>query len=641
MSLSSSRLERLGGGALFEALRVAADRSKLGLALIFVDREPPEVLLLNEYASELLGYSAEEVLKLGPWKLVAPEYVPDARGPNADWSRTISGSQVEAVIVTKQGKHVPVEVTLSDVIIDARRAFIVFFRDLSERWRAINALQESEERFRLVVEGAPDGVAILNGGRIRFLNPQAARMLGVPDSESAQGRFITEFLHPDDAPIAAQRIQQLLATGRAHRDAAEYRSRSLEGEELVVEISAIAIEIGGERMVLAFARDVTERKAIQRRLAEAERLTALGVLSAGVAHEINNPLAYVLLNLEYLRRELPRVATQPERIEDLMIRVRDACHGAERVATIVRDLRTFARGDDSVRGPVDLHEVLEAAVNIAGNTLSQRARVVRDYSNAPPVEGNPNRLEQVFLNLLLNAAQAMPNGDPSRDEIRIRVRHGHGRVWVEVEDTGEGIPDAIISRIFEPFFSTKPVGVGTGLGLPICRSIIASHNGAITVESEPGKGATFRVELPASKQPRDTGSNRPSGAPSPDAPRGRILIVDDEVAVGSTLRLVLQGEHDVHVATNAAEALQMMSQGAYDAIVCDVAMPEMTGIDLYDAVRVAYPGTESSMVFMTGGTLVPQSQEFLAKLENPLLEKPFDTELLRQTLRRLVRRRRR
>jgi CheY-like chemotaxis protein/anti-sigma regulatory factor (Ser/Thr protein kinase) len=266
---------------------------------------------------------------------------------------------------------------------------------------------------------------------------------------------------------------------------------------------------------------------------------------------------------------------------------------------------------------------------------------VRDYSNAPPVEGNPNRLEQVFLNLLLNAAQAMPNGDPSHDEIRIRVRHGNGRVWVEVEDTGEGIPDAIISRIFEPFFSTKPVGVGTGLGLPICRSIIASHNGSISVESEPGKGATFRVELPASKQPRETGSNRPSGAPSPDAPRGRILIVDDEVAVGSTLRLVLQGEHDVHVATNAAEALQMMSQGAYDAIVCDVAMPGMTGIDLYDAVRVAYPGTESSMVFMTGGTLVSQSQEFLAKLENPLLEKPFDTDLLRRTLRRLVRRRRR
>jgi PAS domain S-box-containing protein len=638
MSLSSSKLERLGGGALFEALRVAADRSKLGLALIFSDREPPEVLLLNDYGSELLGYSAEEVLRIGPWKIVAPEYVPEVRGANAPWSENLSSSQVEAVIITKQGKRVPVEVTLSDVTIDSRRAFIAFFRDASDRWRAISALQESEERFRSVVEGAPDGVAILNGPRIRFLNPRAARMLGAESSESAEGRLITEFLHPEDAPAAAQRIRQLLQTGKPHRDAAEYRSRSLEGDELIVEISAIPIEIGGERMVLAFARDVTERKAIQRRLAEAERLTALGVLSAGVAHEINNPLAYVLLNLEYLRRELPRLATQPERIEDLMIRVRDACHGAERVATIVRDLRTFARGDDSARGPVDLRDVLEAAVNIAGNTLSQRARVVRDYSDAPPVEGNPNRLEQVFLNLLLNAAQAMPNGDPSRDEIRVRIRHSRDRVYVEIEDTGDGIPDSIISRIFEPFFSTKPVGVGTGLGLPICRSIIASHNGSIDVESVAGKGATFRVELPASKQPFDRDSRASSGAPPHEGPRGRVLVVDDEAAVGNSLRLVLQGEHDVHVASSAAEALQVLSQVEFDAVVCDVAMPGMTGIDLFDAVRVAHPGAEARMIFMTGGTLIPQSQEFLERLENPLLEKPFDMQTLRETIRRLVRR---
>ncbi|MFZ5890943.1 MAG: PAS domain S-box protein [Myxococcota bacterium] len=638
MSLSSSKLERLGGGALFEALRVAADRSKLGLALIFADRDPPEVLLLNQYASDLLGYSAEEVLRMGPWELLAPEYVPQERGVNAPWTQNPATSQSEAVIITKQGKRVPVEVALSDIEIDSRRAFIAFFSDASERWRAITALQESEERFRLVVEGAPDGVAILNGPRIRFLNPRAARMLGVANSESAEGRMITELLHPDDAAIAGQRIRQLLETGKPYRDAAEYRSRSLEGEELVVEISAIPIEIGGERNVLAFARDVTERKAIQRRLAEAERLTALGVLSAGVAHEINNPLAYVLLNLEYLRRELPRLASEPERLEDLMIRVRDACHGAERVATIVRDLRTFARGDDSARGPVDLRDVLEAAVNIAGNTLSQRARVVRDYSDAPPVEGNANRLEQVFLNLLLNAAQAIPTGDPSRNEIRVRTRHAGERVWVEIEDTGEGIADAIISRIFEPFFSTKPVGVGTGLGLPICRSIIASHNGTISVTSVEGHGATFRVELPASVHSAESDPSRLDGEEPAQGPRGRILVVDDEIAVGSTLRLVLQGEHDVQLATSAAEALQLMSQVAFDAIVCDVAMPGMTGIDLYDAVRIAYPGTEERMIFMTGGTLIPQSHEFLAKIKNPLLEKPFDTQALRERLRRLVRR---
>jgi PAS domain S-box-containing protein len=488
----------------------------------------------------------------------------------------------------------------------------------------------------MVVEGAPDGVAILNGPRIRFLNPRAARMLGLPDSEAGKGRMITDFLHSDDVETANQRIRQLFETGKRHREPAEYRSRSLDGEELLVEISAIPIEIGGERAVLAFARDVTERKAIQTRLAEAERLTALGVLSAGVAHEINNPLAYVLLNLEYLRRELPKLVANPERVEDLMVRVRDACHGAERVATIVRDLRTFARGDDSVRGPIDLRDAVEAAINIAGNTLTHRAAIVRDYADTPLVEGNPNRLEQVFLNLLLNAAQAMPNGDPARDEIRVRLRGEAGFAIAEVEDTGEGVPEAILDRIFEPFFTTKPVGVGTGLGLPICRSIVATHHGTIEVESKPLHGTTFRIRLPASPATRPLQREASSRAPMSDAPRGRVLIIDDEVGVGNTLRLVLQGEHDIQLATGAEEALQLIAATDFDAIICDLMMPIMTGMDLHETVRRTYPGLEQRMVFMTGGTLVPQSADFLATLKYPLLEKPFDIGQLRGILRAMV-----
>jgi PAS domain S-box-containing protein len=633
MSLSSSKLTRLGGGALFDALRVAADRSSLGLALAF-EGEPPEVLLLNEYGSALLGYSAEEVLRLGPWAILAPEEEPRLRRRSNQVETTRTTFETE--VITKQGKRVPVDVTLSDVEIDGRKAVVAFFRDASERWRAMSALQESEERFRMVVEGAPDGVVILNGPRIRFLNPRAARMLGLPDTEAGKGRLITEFLHTDDVETAAQRIRQLIETGHRPREPAEYRSRSLDGEELLVEISAIPIEIGGERAVLAFARDVTERKAIQNRLAEAERLTALGVLSAGVAHEINNPLAYVLLNLEYLRRELPKLASAPERLEDLMVRVRDACHGAERVATIVRDLRTFARGDDSVRGPVDLKDAVEAAISIAGTTLSQAARIVRDYRSAPLVDGNPNRLEQVFLNLLLNAAQAMPNGDPRTDEIRIRLRGEPGRAVFEIEDTGEGVPDAIIDRIFEPFFTTKPVGVGTGLGLPICRSIVATHHGSIEVESKPGKGTIFRVILPAStasRAPRREDSNR---VPASDAPRGRVLVVDDEVGVGNTLRLVLQGEHDIQLATGAEEALTLVATHDFDAIICDLMMPVMTGMDLYEAIRQTYPGLEQRMVFMTGGTLIAQSDSFLSQLKHPLLEKPFDIPQVRGILRAMV-----
>ncbi len=634
MSLSSSKLQRLGGGALFDALRVAANRSRLGLALVFVNGDPPEILLLNEYASSLLGYSAEEVFRLGPWPLLVPEEAERMREMGRRGDPALSTFETE--VLTKDGRRVPMDVTLSEVEIDGRSAFVAFFRDASERWRAISALQESEERFRTLVEGAPDGVAILNGARIRFLNPLAARMLGLPSSEAGAGRLITDFLHADDQAPARTRIQQLLDTGQRLREAAEYRSRSIEGKELNIEISAIPIEIGGERAVLAFARDVTERKAIQSRLAEAERLTALGVLSAGVAHEINNPLAYVLLNLEYLRRELPKLASNPEKLDDLLVRVRDACHGAERVATIVRDLRTFARGDDSVRGPVDLREVVEDAVSIAGTTLNHRARIVRDYGDAPLVEGNANRLEQVFLNLLLNAVQALPEDATATHEIRVRLRGDGERVVAEVEDTGEGIPEALLNRIFEPFFTTKPVGVGTGLGLPICRSIIAAHGGTIEVTSKLGVGTTFRITLPATHTPLPAAAPGESRAGALDAPRGRFLIVDDEAAVGATLRLVLQGEHDLELALSAEEALQRLREQKFDGVLCDLMMPGMNGMELFDIVRRTYPGLEARIIFMTGGNILKHAESFIAALENPLLEKPFDIPLVRRLLRSFV-----
>jgi PAS domain S-box-containing protein len=428
----------------------------------------------------MLGYSQDELDRRGLWSLAVPEELPRFRGYLRDLrDRANVPTNFETVVITKSGVELPIQVTLSEVELDGGHSVIVFFSDVSERRVAISALQESEARFRSVVEGAPDGVAILRQQQILFLNPRAARMLGLPNPEAGKGRMITDFLEPDDAELAERRIGELVATGRVHRDPAEYRSKSADGAELVVEISSIPIDLGGERSVLAFARDITERKAIQARLAEAERLTALGVLSAGVAHEINNPLAYVLLNLEYLRQQLPRLAEDPARLSDLMVRVRDACHGAERVATIVRDLRTFARGDDGTRGPVDLREVIEAAINIAGNTLKQSARIVRDYGESPLVDASANRLEQVFLNLLLNAAQALPNGDPERDEIRIRLYGDQLRAVAEIVDTGPGVPEQLIGRIFEPFFTTKPVGVGTGLGLPICRSILAAHGGTI------------------------------------------------------------------------------------------------------------------------------------------------------------------
>ncbi|HEX3774707.1 MAG TPA: PAS domain S-box protein, partial [Polyangiaceae bacterium] len=438
MARDQVRLSDFKREQLFDVINEACDSSEIAVVMTLSDADPPRNLFLNRGAQKLFGYTVEEFQALSVWDCIVPEEVPRLQDL---WIRRMRGEAVphpfETTIVSRSGQHIDVEIAQSRALLDGHTVNVAFLFDISARKQTETALRQSEARFRTLIDSAPDGVAILRGRCIAFLNAAAARMLGVEHVEKALGLPITDFLHPDDATIAETRIRQLYQTGVRHPDPAEYRSRSLEGQELYVEISAIPTEYQGKPAVLAFARDVTERKAIQSRLLEADRLAALGVLSAGIAHEINNPLAYLLLNLEYLSRELSTLARDPTQLEPLMARVRDACHGAERVASIVRDLRTFARADDGLRGPVDVRAALEAALNIAGNEIKQKATLVRDYEPVPPVEANPNRIEQVLLNLLLNAVQSL-TADAANQEIRASLRASAGNVSIVIEDTGSG-----------------------------------------------------------------------------------------------------------------------------------------------------------------------------------------------------------
>jgi PAS domain S-box-containing protein len=508
----------------------------------------------------------------------------------------------------------------------------------SERDRVESALAQSEERFLSVVQGAPDGVAILRGASILYLNPRAARMLGLASPEAGVGRHITEFIHPEESQIAAQRIRELLRTGQAPDTPFEYRSRSLDGRDLTVEIKSIRIDFDGGPAVLAFARDVTYRKALEGRVAQAERLSALGVLSAGVAHEINNPLAYVLLNLEFIGQAMLGLPESAERAT-LLRRVQDAQHGAERVATIVRDLRTFARDDASSRGPVSLEKTLEAAVSMASAEIEKRARVVRRYDVVASVLGNPARLEQVFVNLLTNAVQSLPEGGPEKNVVTLTIFEDEHTVYVGVSDTGSGMSEDVKRQIFDPFFTTKPPGVGTGLGLPICQGIVRAHGGSIDVASTPGQGSTFTVTMPRFEGRVAPGYELSTGSRQ-RTQRGRVLIVDDDVNVGRTLSLALQPVHDVTVVTSGQEALAELHaarfSGGYDAILCDVLMPGMTGSELFDRARGELPGLEARFIFMSGGLFLGGAAELAKKSQNRVLEKPFDLDDVQEALRGVV-----
>jgi two-component system NtrC family sensor kinase len=368
----------------------------------------------------------------------------------------------------------------------------------SERAAALEALQESQALFASFMNNGP-ALAYMKdaeGRRVwanepyrRFYRLEAAALAHVADRD----------LMPDEAVAhIRQRDREVFESGQP--SATEAMIPAPDGtEHHWLTYRFIVRDAQGRRFLGAVSLDVTERKQMQARLVLSDRLVAMGTLAAGVAHEINQPLTFVISNLSFLVGELAALAGElpPGRLAEAEEVVREAGMGANKVRQIVGDLRMLSRVDDGVPTPVHLQEVLESALTIARAELRARATVVRDYEKVPAVEGSEGRLGQVFLNLLINAAQAIPAGQPERNEIRVRLHSAQGHVIVEVRDTGGGISPELRSRIFDPFFTTKPVGEGTGLGLFVCQGIIARFGGEISVESELGHGTTFRVIFPA------------------------------------------------------------------------------------------------------------------------------------------------
>ncbi len=414
----------------------------------------------------------------------------------------------------------------------------------------------------------------------------------------------------------------------------ETRHLRADGTTFPVEVSSRAAPVGGDRLLLSIVRDLTDRNAMQARVLQADRMAAVGTLAAGVAHEINNPLAYAITNLEVLARLLARIRNDPANADfdtaEQMLEV--AREGADRVRMIVRDLRTFSRADDGQRGPVDVRVVLDSCINMASAEWRHRARVVRDYGEVPTVDASESRLAQVFLNLVVNAAQSFVEGDPQRNEVRVRTATGaDGQIVVEIADNGPGIEPAMRARVFEPFVTSK--AQGTGLGLFISRDLVHAMGGTLELTSEVGQGARMIVTLPVP----DAHASVPPASPravDPPVSRRRLLVVDDEDSIGSSIRRALEGEMNVVTATSAREALARLAEDpAFDVVLCDVVMPELDGLALQEAVAGRDADLARRFVFMTGGTLAGETRAALAARRGRLLEKPFTVDELRRALR--------
>jgi signal transduction histidine kinase len=396
----------------------------------------------------------------------------------------------------------------------------------------------------------------------------------------------------------------------------------------------------GPRLVAAIEREIREaamrdeRKVMQEQLLISDRMVSMGTLAAGVAHEINNPLAAVMANLDMAAQEISerskKVGIAAE-FAEVQAELHDAREAAERIRNLVRDLRIFSRSDEGKVGIVDLQRLMESTLRMAWHEIRHRARLVKNYAKTPAVEASDSRLGQVFLNLVINAAQAIPEGHVDSNEIRISTStNGTGQVVVDISDTGAGMPPEVLRRLFTPFFTTKPAGLGTGLGLSICRRIVSELGGTIDVQSELGHGSTFRVSLPAARPrvgedegplaPRETGSKR----------RGRILVVDDEPMISKVVQRALSPDHDVTTISNAEEVLRRIVAGErFDVILCDLLMPQMTGMDLHAELLRVEGDQAGRMVFLTGGAFTPRARAFLDEVPNHRIEKPFAAPHLR------------
>jgi PAS domain S-box-containing protein len=481
------------------------------------------------------------------------------------------------------------------------------------------------------------------GDGIEITGPDTTYIYANPALEEITGYTASELLGqtprlliPDfDDGESYRLIWEECRAGKVH--AAVSLARRKDGSLFEQELTVWPIQDPNGQIThfVGLRRDITERCVTERALRVSERMASVGTLAAGVAHEINNPLTYVLLSLRQIENHLYQHADRlpADFAERTGSAVEYAVEGAERVEAIVKDLRMFSRVDDESVQAVDPRAVLDSALRMVKNDIRHRARLVRDYGPMPAVLANRARLSQVFLNLLVNAVQSLEGGDAQQDEIRVRATTDtEGNAVVEISDTGPGIRPEHLARIFDPFFSTKPVGVGTGLGLSMCHNVVKSMQGQIRVTSTFGRGATFSVTLPPAPEavePFPISSSRPNLVHR--AARSRILIIDDDRAVAEALRQALS-HHVTTTVNNAEAALWAIRRSEFDVILCDIMMPGMTGLELYKCLGTVRPDHLARVVFITGGVLTATARAFLADTHAPWLEKPVSEEQLDATI---------
>jgi PAS domain S-box-containing protein len=492
------------------------------------------------------------------------------------------------------------------------------------RWGLVGQT-ELQESVEALLELLPEPLVVHDKGAILAANQAFQALLGRTLAELQRGTAI-DFVHPDDR---SEILSRLTSTAR-NRRTPEHRLVHADGSPILVEVTGVPFPYRGRSVALAVVHDLRERKRIESDLALADRMASLGRLASMVGHEINNPLTYVIGALELLERDLRTLA--PEIAGPLQAHVEQAREGAGRMREIVSDLKALTVPVEAATGVADVRRALDVAVKTTSHEIDHRAHLVRSDGDLPGVAASESRLVQVFINLLVNAAQAIDDGDAASHEIRIATRSDGDAVIVEILDTGRGFTEQEAARLFEPFFTKH--GSGTGLGLSISRRIVENFGGTITAEPRTPRGACFRVTLRATTRRSQPVASR---TPLPtSALTGRVLFADDEPLIRNLAPAALDSFEVVTVASGR-EVITLLERGeAFDAIVCDLQMPDLGGVDVYEWLTNHRTDLASRILFITGGAFTERSRAFLDRVQRPYVLKPFDLQQLQAEVVRLI-----
>jgi len=608
--------------AAFDPLAIAREIVAALADAVVVTGTDRRILTVNRAAAELFGRPLEDLPGTAVNELVIAEERPHVE-EREQRARGGEEQRYETKIIRLDGVERDVAVSTTPLELDGELVgTVAMLRDITDQKRAHDTLARSEARYRNLVESASDAIVTFDAsGRFTTVN-HAGELLSGYRREELIGQWFAPMLPDDELPKVLGHFQKALAGETGQYETTFYRK-----DREIRTISVTYSTPQRDEEVLCLIRDVTDQKMLQEQLIQSEKMSAIGQLVSGVAHELNNPLAGISAFAQLLLTEKRFPPDQRTAAEMIYAEAR-------RASRIVQNLLTFARQHKPERTSTSLNQVLDDALELRGYELRVRGiEVVRDYDeDLPETMADAHQLQQVFLNLITNAEQAMEKRQGNTQRLTVSTRRASNVIRIEVEDSGPGIPPNLLERIFNPFFTTKPTGSGTGLGLSISLGIVREHEGKIWAENAPTGGAHFTIELPlVASQESEQFAGTPTSAAAGE--RLRILVVDDEASVRVALqRYFASRGHEIETTASGRDALARLREGTFDAVVVDMRMPDLSGEQLYEELRVKDPAHAERVIFTTGQLVDEQVRNFLASTGRPYIPKPFEFTAFDQAL---------